>query len=105
MSAAQSVVFTPQIAELLDPHIQYFLLFLDRPCSGPPEAPWVTVYAFKAVLVAWQLGRAGVFSSIACLGLSDLKGMADWMRSVFSKRGRGGVGTLIMRSLDELERS
>lgn len=102
LSAAQSVVFTPQVAEMLDPHVVWFLQFLDRTGESPLEPPWVTMYAFKAVLVAWQLVRAGITECIGKLGLADASEFATWIRRVFVNRGSTGVGRLIIRSLSEL---
>nr|XP_019009590.1 uncharacterized protein I206_05148 [Kwoniella pini CBS 10737]OCF48371.1 hypothetical protein I206_05148 [Kwoniella pini CBS 10737] len=103
LSTAQSIIFTPQVSDLLSPHLLYFLTFLERTAVNPTELPWVTIYAFKAVLVAWQLARAGSPEVIQTVGIGGVDQMGDWVRRVFKKREAWRVGKLVMKSLEELE--
>lgn len=99
LSVTQSGVFTPHVAELLGPHVVWFLHFLARTSSNPTEAPWVTVYAFKAVLVALQLVRAGMVDALNSLGLSDENALSEWAKTAFERRA--GVGRLVLKNMEE----
>ncbi len=61
MTASKPIVLAPQVAEALDPHLSWFLNYIAGPTHPSDEAPWVTMYAYKACLVAWQLARDGAF--------------------------------------------
>jgi len=63
----------------------------------------VTIYSFKAALIAWQLIRAGVGDVASCIGVSDLGTMLEWIKRVFATRSNWGVGRAVLKSLDELE--
>ncbi|WWC64281.1 uncharacterized protein I303_106891 [Kwoniella dejecticola CBS 10117] len=103
LSTAQAIIFNAQVSDLLSPHLLYFLTFLERTAENPTELPWVTIYAFKAVLVAWQLARAGSPEVIQTVGIGGVDRMGDWVRKVFKKREAWRVGKLVMKSLEELE--
>jgi hypothetical protein len=63
----------------------------------------MTIYAFKASLVSWQLVRAGVTDHVVEIGIEDAKGMTEWMRRCFAQRQTWGIGRLVLNSMDELE--
>ena len=93
------------MVESLEPHIQFFLSYLDRTPAqmAMSESPWVTIYSFKAALIAWQLIRAGVGDVAGCIGVGDLGTMLEWIKKVFATRSKWGVGRAVLKSLDELE--
>lgn len=93
------------VVESLDVHLRFFLVYLNQTVSDAAEceSPWVTIYCFKAVLIAWQLVRAGVGNVTGCIGISDLENLYDWIKNVFSLRSRFGVGRAVLSSLNELE--
>lgn len=102
MTASKPIVLAPQVAEALDPHLSWFLNYIAGPTHPNDEAPWVTMYAYKACLVAWQLARDGAFDLNQRIGVADLPGMQAWMSRVFGRREVWGVGRLIVNSLKEL---
>jgi hypothetical protein len=94
-----------QVVESLEGHLRFFLSYLDQTGehTAKSESPWVTIYCFKAALITWQLIRAGIGDVALCVGIVDLGGMYEWIRTVFATRSKSGVGRAILNSLDELE--
>lgn len=109
-----------EIAESLETHLSWMLLYLHRssdniskPGGGdnPPvsvncEPPWVTVYLFKACLVAWQVMRMGtglLSHTAAVIGVNGEDGLLVWMREVFRRREIWGMGAAALRGLRELD--
>jgi hypothetical protein len=105
LTVAQPIIISDQVVESLEPHIQFFLTYLDRTPgqTAMSESPWVTIYSFKAALIAWQLIRAGVGDVAGCIGVGDLGTMLEWIKKVFATRSKWGVGRAVLKSLDELE--
>jgi len=105
LTVAQPIVISGQVVESLEPHVRFFLSYLNTTSAQTSisESPWVTIYSFKAALIAWQLIRAGVSDVAICIGVTDLAGMLDWIKKAFSTRSKWGVGRAVMKSLDELE--
>jgi hypothetical protein len=105
LTVAQPIIMSGQVVESLEGHLRFFLSYLDR--TGEQEAmsesPWVTIYCFKAALITWQLIRAGIGDVAMCVGIADLSGMFEWIKTVFAIRSRWGVGRAVLQSLDELE--
>lgn len=91
--------------ESLEPHLSWFLGYLDQPLEAAREPPWVTAYAFRAVLCAWQLAKEGSFQPLAHLGIADLDDLVLWSKRVFARRARWEVGRLIVKNLEHLELS
>lgn len=101
-------------ARAVQPHVDWFLRYLDATppsgpaagdCSGPSEAPWVTLYAYKAFLIAWQLVRGGAAGAMQVVGVADgdAEGALAWARKVFGRRDRWQLGKLTLRCLDGLQ--
>lgn len=85
------------------PHINYFLTHLNQERPVYDEAPWVTIFAFKASLVAWQLVRAGVWHPTVIADIHDKDDMFRWIRQKFERRTNWCVGRFVTNSLQELE--
>ncbi|KAH8700701.1 fungal-specific transcription factor domain-containing protein [Talaromyces proteolyticus] len=85
-------------------HIDWFLRYLDTTLVPDREAPWVTLYAYKAFLIAWQLVREWVSDSMRVVGIQDgdIEGALTWARRVFGRRQKWQLGKLIISCLDEL---
>jgi hypothetical protein len=105
LTVAQPIIISDQVIESLEPHLQFFLSYLDKTPTqqAMSESPWVTIYSFKAALIAWQLIRAGIGDVASCIGIDDLGNMLDWVKRVFATRTKWGVGRAVLKSLDELE--
>ena len=99
----QRAIVSPEVVETLAPHLEWYLSYLMDVDSASYEPPWITIYAFKASLVAWQLVREGIFDHVVGIGVVDLKGMCQWIRETFEARSCWKVGQLIVNSLSELE--
>lgn len=94
------------IAKAVQPHVNWFLRYLDTTMTGEYEAPWVTLYAYKAFLIAWQLVRGGTPGSMEIVGVQDgdVEGAMQWARKVFGRRQRWQLGKLIMKCLDSIQK-
>lgn len=91
-------------ARAIQPHVDWFLRYLEGTSTVKSEAPWVTLYAYKAVLIAWQLVESGVSGAMQAVGIQDgdTETALRWAREVFKRRERWQLGKLIMKSLDDL---
>jgi hypothetical protein len=91
-------------AEAIQPHVNWFLRYLEETVNPDSEAPWVALYAYKAFLIAWQLIRGGLPGAMEVVGVQD--GDVDsallWARRVFQRRQKWQLGKLILSCLDEL---
>lgn len=118
------VPISPEIAESLEPHLSWMILYLQRTSDDTDpsraaiarEPPWVSVYLFKACLVAWQVLGMGIGvldRTMVVLGWSgggkgavqaQAQGFfVEWMKEVFGRREVWGVGMAVQRGLRELE--
>ncbi|KAE8168341.1 fungal-specific transcription factor domain-containing protein [Aspergillus tamarii] len=91
-------------AKAIQPHVDWFLRYLDTTLEPDMEAPWVAVYAYKAFLIAWQLVRGGIPNAMLVAGIQDgdVEGALGWARKVFRRRQRWQLGRLILSCLDGL---
>lgn len=92
-------------AEVVRPHVDWFLRYLDDTATDvDSEAPWTTLYAYKAFMIAWQLVRGGSMGSMQAVGVAD--GDTDaamaWAKRVFRRRERWQLGKIILNCLDSL---
>lgn len=91
----------------IQPHIDWFLLYLDNNmmAEGSSEPPWLTLYAYKAFLIAWQLLRQGLPGAMKVVGIRDGDcGMAVlWARRVFHREHQRQLTKLIGSCLDILD--
>lgn len=91
-------------ADAIQPHIDWYLRYLDA-SGGTPDLgpPWMTLYAFKAFLIAWQLVRGGSPGAMRVVGVDDAYGAVTWARKVFCRsEARQQISTLIGSCLDML---
>ncbi len=103
LSSSRRLELAREVIDVLTPHISWFLLFLVKEPDVDAPSPFVTIYAFKASLIAWQLTRTGIHDFSSQLGIESLADMEEWIRNAFGKRKSWGVGRLVVQSLDELE--
>ncbi|EED14761.1 conserved hypothetical protein [Talaromyces stipitatus ATCC 10500] len=91
---------------VIQPHVDWFLRYLDSSAVTPiSEPPWITLYAYKTFLIAWQMVRGGLAGAMQAVGVrdGDLKGAMAWARKVFERRQGWQLGKIIMKCLDVLE--
>lgn len=76
----------------------------DRPSAEPP---FVTAYAFKAFLLAWQLLRGGHSTAMRAAGIAsgDCATALAWAAAAFGRRKRYKIGRLALQNLQVLEDS
>ncbi|KAJ5600109.1 hypothetical protein N7450_001176 [Penicillium hetheringtonii] len=94
----------PDTAKAVQPHVDWFLRYLEAVVAPETEAPWVALYAYKAFLIAWQLLRGGIIGAMEVVGVvdGDENGALEWARKVFLRRQRWQLGKLILDCLDAL---
>ncbi|PYH71218.1 uncharacterized protein BO88DRAFT_442536 [Aspergillus vadensis CBS 113365] len=94
-----------ETAKAFQSHVDWFLMYLEEEGNVQGEAPWVTLYAYKAFLVAWQLVRGGVPGAMGVVGVGDgdVEGAVRWARRVFGWRERWVIGRLVMGCLAGLD--
>ncbi|KAJ4156485.1 hypothetical protein NW754_008117 [Fusarium falciforme] len=93
-------------AKTIQPHVDWFLRYLDATIEPDAEAPWITLYAYKAFMIAWQLVRGSMLGSMQAVGVEDgdAEGALAWARKVFGRRQRWQLGKIIMGCLDSLQK-
>ncbi|KAH6619015.1 fungal-specific transcription factor domain-containing protein [Boeremia exigua] len=94
-----------RIINLVQPHVDWFLQYLDATATADTEAPWVVLYAYKAFMIAWQLVRNGIVGSMQVVDVpdGDTHAALAWARKVFGRRQRWQLGKIVMRCIDQLE--
>lgn len=94
------------MAKAVQPHVDWFLQYLDATLVPNSEAPWITLYAYKAFLIAWQLVRGRMPGAMQVVGVhdGDVEGALMWARKVFQRRNRWQLGKLIISCLFKLEK-
>lgn len=93
------------LAKSVQPHVDWFLRYLDETFVPDCEAPWITLYACKAFMIAWQLVRGGVAGAMQIVGVSDgdVEGALTWAKTVFRRREQWKLGKIVIACLDGLE--
>lgn len=103
---ATAFLCEPAAAQAIQPHVDWFLHYLEAALSPDLEAPWIPLYAYKAFLIAWQLLQGGVSGAMRVVGVQDgdMDGALAWARKVFRRRQRWPLGRLILKYLSVLEK-
>ncbi|KAH8894713.1 hypothetical protein GQ53DRAFT_780115 [Thozetella sp. PMI_491] len=93
-------------AKAIQPHVDWFLRYLETTVEPGSEAPWISLYAYRAFLIAWNLVRGGNSGAMQVIGVhdGDVEVALEWARKVFRRRERWQLGKLILSSLDTLEK-
>ncbi|KAH7139578.1 fungal-specific transcription factor domain-containing protein [Dendryphion nanum] len=92
------------IADAIQPHVDWFLRYLDATLVPDCEAPWLIVYAYKAFMIAWQLIKGGIPGSMHVVGVNDVAGAIDWAKKVFRRRQKWQLGKIVLACLDRMEK-
>ncbi|KAL2871426.1 transcription factor domain-containing protein [Aspergillus lucknowensis] len=98
-------LFNVDTVQAIEPHVQWFLRYLDELLLPDSEAPWIALYAYRAFLIAWQLVCGGTAGVMQVVGVADgdIAGAVAWARKVFGRRRRWKLGQLILSCLHDLE--
>lgn len=93
------------LAKSVQPHVDWFLRYLDETTVPDFEAPWITLYAYKAFMIAWQGVRGGMVGAMQVVSVvdGDKEAALTWARKVFSRRERWKLGKIVMVCLDKLQ--
>lgn len=96
--------FLSGTARSIQPHVDWFLRYLDSTHAVESEAPWVALYAYKAFIIAWTLVRTGTPGTMQVVGIpdGDCSAALNWAKGVFQRRERWQHGKIIMSSLKRL---
>lgn len=105
--ATRTKIYETATAEAIQPHIDWYLRYLDKTLNPDAEPPWIALYAYKVFLIAWQLVRSGSSGAMQVVGVrdGDAQGAIEWARKVFHYRRlrQQQLSRLIESSLDKLE--
>lgn len=106
VTTTSSFLCEPGAAQAIQPHVDWFLHYLEAALSPDLEAPWIPLYAYKAFLIAWQLLQGGISGAMRVVGVQDgdMDGALTWARKVFRRRQRWQLGRLILKYLSILEK-
>ena len=106
LAQSSELPFGADILASIQPHLDYFLRYLDTFDDGVLEAPWLDLYAYKAFLLAWQLVRGGVPDVMHAVGIqdNDAASAVSWMRNIISKKRSSRIRKMIIDSLDVLHK-
>jgi hypothetical protein len=106
LAVSGKLSLSSEVVASIQPHLDWFLRYLDTTPSDSLEAPWLSLYAYKAFLLAWQLVCAGVPGAMHAVGVADgdANGAVSWLRGIFSQRRQCRLGELITECLDLLEK-
>ncbi len=107
LATSRGFIVDADIARSLSTHVNWFLLYLEDTITPDREPPFVTVYAFKTFLIAWQLLRGIAPNAMAVVGISggDSEAALAWATKVFKRRQRWKVGKLVLQNLASLAES
>ena len=99
-------ILEPATASAIQPHVDWFLHYLETTLTPDAEAPWIAFYAYKAFLIAWKgvCGRVAGAMQVVGVRDGDVQGALGWARRVFGRRRRWQLGRVILACLDELEK-
>lgn len=89
----------------IQPHVDWFLRYLNTTSTLTIEPPWILLYAYKAFLIAWQLLREGLPGAMYAIGVvdGDVHGAITWARKTFRRKHKWQLSKLIDSCLSLLE--
>lgn len=96
--------FQVDVVAAIQPHLDWFMRYLDATREVAGEAPWVVLFAYRAFLLTWQLLREGIPGAMAAIGVKD--GDADaavmWAKGAFGRRAQWQLSKLVLQQIDLL---
>ena len=104
LSPSLEFLLESNLAESIQPHIDWFLRYLDKTIVPDSEAPWMMLYAYKAFIIAWQLISGSIKGAMQVVGVrdGDTKGAIAWAKKVFKLRERLKLGKIVLACLSTL---
>ncbi len=104
LAGTQDCAIEGPLVHTLQPHLDWFLTYLDATTEVGQESPLIAVYAFKAFLLAWQLLRGSGPEVMLIVGVQtgDEQAALAWAVSVFGRRASWRIGQLIHQNLRSL---
>ncbi|KAI7199290.1 hypothetical protein KC316_g3369, partial [Hortaea werneckii] len=107
LASTCETLFEDGTANAVQPHVNWFLRYLDQTTDVSSECPWLASYAYKAFLIAWQLVRKGRTGAMAVVDVQDgdLTGAVEWAQDKCRRRERRHLGKGILDCLDQLHLS
>lgn len=105
LASSNEIHCDTNLAHAIQPHVDWFLHYLESSRAQDHEAPWVALYAYKAFLIAWQFLRGGIPGAMCSIDIQhgDIAGALTWARTVFRRRRHWQFGKLIIACLHQLE--
>lgn len=105
LAASRSLIFSAEILHTIQPHVDWFLLYLDTASNHDDDPPWVLMFAYRVFLLAWQCLQQASEGVMEVIGIPDRepKMAIAWARTVFGRRTRWQYAKVILRCLDVLE--
>ncbi|PWN52094.1 hypothetical protein IE53DRAFT_385496 [Violaceomyces palustris] len=100
-SLATCRVMYTSVSSSIQPHIDWFLVYLDRTRVVDSESPWILFYAFEAFSIAYQLLYDGCRGAMSAIDIDDGDAAAAfrWARTVFRRREKTKMGQIILTNL------
>ncbi|KAL5376910.1 hypothetical protein DPSP01_010176 [Paraphaeosphaeria sporulosa] len=104
MAPSFDLMCKSKIASTIQPHVDWFLRYLDATLVPDTEAPWVILYAYKAFMIAWQLLDGGAKGCMQVVGVQDgdREAALAWAKKAFGRRIQWKLGKVVVNCLDNL---
>ncbi|KAF1972951.1 hypothetical protein BU23DRAFT_436355, partial [Bimuria novae-zelandiae CBS 107.79] len=104
MAPSFDLMCKSKIASTIQPHVDWFLRYLDATLVPDTEAPWVILYAYKAFMIAWQLLDGGAKGCMQVVGVQDgdREAALAWAKKAFGRRIHWKLGKVVVSCLDKL---
>ncbi|KAL1599528.1 hypothetical protein SLS60_007331 [Paraconiothyrium brasiliense] len=104
MAPSFDLMCKSKIASTIQPHVDWFLRYLDATLVPDTEAPWVILYAYKAFMIAWQLLDGGAKGCMQVVGVQDgdREAALTWAKTAFGRRINWKLGKVVVNCLDKL---
>ncbi|KAM0750894.1 hypothetical protein T439DRAFT_380736 [Meredithblackwellia eburnea MCA 4105] len=104
LAASQDFILDAEVARSLIVHVDWFLVYLEGTQNPDKEPAYITIYAFKAFLIAFQLLGGSAPAAMNAVGINDgdKDAALEWAKRKFQLRRRWKVGRLASDNLDAL---
>jgi hypothetical protein len=105
LASSYQSMYEASTKNAVQPHIDWFLCYLNTAPTVDPGPPWLILYAYKAFLIAWQLLRDGFPGAMQVVSVrdGDVQGAIAWARKNFLRKNLQQLSKLISSCLDMLD--